>query len=94
MDLQTWQITGTYPTGQNPDVLAYDPVGHRLYVAAESGWLTVLDQHDRLMTVSSRTYLAEDAHVVVIDPTTGRSYYPVPHGPGGHPALLTYESTH
>ncbi len=94
LDLRTWRVTGQYPVGQDPDVLAYDPAAHRLYVAAESGWLTILDQHDRLLTVSDRTHLADNAHVVAIDPTTGRSYYPVPHGPGGHSALLTFEPTH
>jgi hypothetical protein len=33
-------------------------------------------------------YLADDAHVVAVDPVTGRSYFPVLSAPGGHPALL------
>jgi len=34
--------------GEGPDVLAYDPSAHRLYVAAESGTLTKLDLHHTL----------------------------------------------
>lgn len=93
LDLTTWQITGNHEVGQDPDVLAYDPRAHRLYVAAESGWLTVLDNRNHDLTVTGRAPLAYGAHVVALDPTTHRSYYPVPHGTGGHPALLTYQPT-
>jgi DNA-binding beta-propeller fold protein YncE len=91
LDLNTWQVTGTNKVGQDPDVLAYDPAAHRLYVAAESGWLTTLDNHPRHLTVTGRAHLAEGAHVVAIDATTHRSYYPIPHGPAGHPALASYQ---
>jgi len=94
VDLNTWQILDTHPVGQDPDVLAYDPGAHRLYVAAESGWLTTLDVHDRRTTVTGSSHLADGAHVVAIDPTTHHSYFPVPHGPDGHPALLVFDPTH
>jgi DNA-binding beta-propeller fold protein YncE len=91
LDLTTWQVTGTSSVGDQPDVLAYDPAGHRLYVAAESGDLTILDDHNRHLTVTGRAHLANGAHVVAINPATHDSYYPVPAGPGGHPALLVYQ---
>jgi DNA-binding beta-propeller fold protein YncE len=47
VDLDTWQILDTQRVGDDPNVLAYDPGAGRLYVAAESGWLTILDQHGR-----------------------------------------------
>lgn len=93
VDLNTWQILDTQGVGDQPDVLAYDPGAARLYVAAESGWLTILDQHNRRLTVTGRAYLADNAHVVAVDPTTHRSYYPVPHGAGGEPTLLTFDPT-
>ncbi|MGV4922836.1 YncE family protein [Streptomyces sp. BHT-5-2] len=89
-DLTTWHITGTDQVGDDPDVLAYDPTANHLYVAAESGWVTTADNHDRYLTLTGRAHLADGAHVVAVDPTTHLSYYPVPHGPGGHPALLVY----
>ncbi|MET8541219.1 ABC transporter permease [Kitasatospora sp. NPDC004799] len=64
---------------------------HRLYVAAESGWLTVLDNRDRHLTVTSRARLADGAHVVTVDPASHRGYYPLPHGSDGHPALVAYQ---
>jgi len=42
--------------------------------------------------VAGRSHLADGAHVVAVDPTTHRSYYPVPNAaPAGHPALLVYQ---
>ncbi len=91
VDLTTWQVTGHATVGPDPDVLAYDPGAHRLYVAAESGWVTTLDNPSRRLTVTGRGYLAAGAHIVAVDPATHRSYYPVPSGPVGHPALMIYQ---
>ncbi|WP_328828849.1 YncE family protein [Streptomyces sp. NBC_00252] len=90
VDLNTRRIIGTDAVGTDPDVLAYDSAAHRLYVSAESGWLTVLDNRDRHLTVSGRAHLVDGAHVVAVNSTTHRSYYPVPQGSDGHPALVTY----
>ena len=91
LDLTTWHITGTSTVGDQPDVLAYDPASNRLYVAAESGDLTILDNHNRHLSVTGRAHLADGAHVVAVNPATHDSYYPIPAGPGGHPALLVYQ---
>jgi DNA-binding beta-propeller fold protein YncE len=91
VDLGTWQVIGTDRVGQDPDVLAFDPGTRRLYVAAESGWLTVFDEHDRHLVVTGSGHLADGAHVVAVDPGTHRSYYPIPAGHDGHPALLAYD---
>ncbi|MGH3798115.1 MAG: YncE family protein [Pseudonocardiaceae bacterium] len=89
VDLTGWQVLGMNPVGDSPDVLAYDPGAHRLYVAAESGPLTVLDLgRDRRLGVAGSDHLADGAHVVVVDPGTHHSYYPIPSGANGRPALL------
>jgi len=88
LDLRSRHVTGHTTVGPDPDVLAYDPVAHRLYVAAESGWVTVLDLHGRHLTVIGQAHLADGAHVVAVDPVTHRSYYPIPRGPDGRPVLL------
>ncbi|KIZ15841.1 hypothetical protein SNA_21350 [Streptomyces natalensis ATCC 27448] len=90
VDLTTWHVTATDQVGEDPDVLAYDPAAGRLYVAAESGWVTTADNHNRRLTITGRAHLADGAHVVAVDPTTHLSYYPVPHGSAGHPTLLVY----
>jgi DNA-binding beta-propeller fold protein YncE len=91
VDQTSWNTLSSNPVGEDPDVLAYDPSAHRLYVAAESGTLTTLDLRDHTLGVSGSGHLADNAHVVAVDPTTHRSYYPVPAGTDGHPALLERE---
>jgi DNA-binding beta-propeller fold protein YncE len=91
VDQSIWGVIGANPVGEDPDVLAYDPAAHRLYVAAESGTLTTLDSHGHTVSVTGSAHLADGAHVVAVDPDTHRSYYPVPAGANGHPALLQRE---
>lgn len=88
LDLDTLAVRQTLPVGDGPDVLAYDAGHGRLYVAAESGWLSVFEEHDRQLQVAGQDHLAGNAHVVAVDSATGLSYYPVPHDPAGFPVLL------
>jgi DNA-binding beta-propeller fold protein YncE len=88
VDIPSGRVTGTNPVGEGPDVLAYDAEAQRLYVAAESGEVTTLDRQAGAFVVTGSAHLANAAHVVALDPTTHRSYYPVPSGSSGHPALL------
>ena len=88
VDLNTWQVTGTANVGVEPDVLAFDPNAGRLYVASESGSVTVLQLRGSRLHVISSGYLGDDAHVVAVDPATGRSYFPVLSASSGHPAVL------
>jgi DNA-binding beta-propeller fold protein YncE len=91
VDLTSWQVTGEDQVGQDPDVLAFDSGSGRLYVAAESGWVSILAEHDRHLTVAGRGYLADGAHVVAVDPGTHRSYFPIASGSGGKPVLLIFD---
>ncbi|WP_228047737.1 YncE family protein [Streptomyces justiciae] len=92
VDLTAFRVTGSEKVGQDPDVLAYDPNARRLYVASESGWVTVADVRDRHLIDTSSAHLAEDAHVVAVDPITHRSYFPIPHGSDDHAAVLVYRN--
>jgi DNA-binding beta-propeller fold protein YncE len=92
IDESNWRVVGTDPVGQGPDELAYDPGSRRLYVAAESGILAILVLRDHNVAVIRSGHLADDAHVVVVDPNTHRSYFPAPGGPHG-PVLLVREAT-
>jgi len=87
VDLTSGQITGAHPVGDTPDVLAYDPGAHRLYVAAEDGTLSVLDRAGRGVTLIASRHLADGAHGVALDPTTHHSFYPIPRSADGRPAL-------
>jgi DNA-binding beta-propeller fold protein YncE len=91
VDENTWGVVGTDAVGEDPDVLAYDDGAHRLYVAAESGTVTTFDVQGHELTVSGSAHLADGAHVVAVDPATHRSFYPIPAGTNGKPALLQRE---
>jgi DNA-binding beta-propeller fold protein YncE len=91
VDMNTWQVTDTNLVGKDPDVLAYDHNARRLYVAAESGTVSILDLRDRRLRVAGSDHLADGAHVVAVDPQTHRSYFPVPDGGNGRPTLLVRE---
>jgi DNA-binding beta-propeller fold protein YncE len=91
VDMTTWRVTDTAIVGVEPDVLAFDGHAGRLYVATESGWVTVLQLYGHRLHVIYSNYLADDAHVVAVDPVTGRSYFPVLGASGGHPAVLVCE---
>ena len=92
VDENTWNVLGHYPVGQGADMLAYDNNAHRLYAAAESGIVAVLVLHGHDVPVIRSDFLADGAHVVVVDPGTHRTYYPVHGGPEG-PVLLEREAT-
>jgi len=91
VDLSTRTVTAADAVGPDPDVVAYDPGAHRLFVAAESGVVTTLDLHGHTLTGANTEFLAQGAHVVAVDPATHRSYYPIPLNRDGHPALLIVE---
>jgi DNA-binding beta-propeller fold protein YncE len=93
IDQTDWRTLGTNAVGEDPDVLAYDAAAHRLYVAAESGIITVLDIRNHRLAMIGSTHLANNAHVVVVDPHSHRSYYPIQNGSGGRPVLLEREPT-
>ena len=93
VDLDSWQVIDKHRVGRDPDVLADDPSTHSLYVAAESGWLTVLDEHGCHLTVTGSGPLAPDAYVVAVDAGTHRSSLPVPAGRDGRPTLLAFDTT-
>lgn len=88
LNLRTLTRVGTQRVGDRPDVLALDPARHLLYVAAESGVLTTIDTTPTGGRVTGRAALGDNAHVVVVDPTTGAAYFPLPSGPHGTPTLL------
>ena len=79
--------------GDNPDVLALDSSRHLLYVAAESGVVTMLDTTATSARpggrVIGRALLADNAHVVAVDRATGTVYFPLRSGPHGPELLLT-----
>ena len=80
-----WDMGGTDPVGEDPDVLAYDDGAHQLYVAADSGTVSTFDVQRHELTMSGSGISPQ---VVAVDPATHRSFYPIPAGTSGKPTLL------
>jgi DNA-binding beta-propeller fold protein YncE len=85
VDLATWQAIDRQVVGKEPDVLAFDPAWRRLYVAAESGAVSVFTLRKRKL-VSDGQIKMPHAHTVAVDPRTHLVYFPL-QDVDGHPAL-------
>lgn len=89
MDLRTMTVVATHSVGDDPDVLAWDPVWRRLYVAAESGVVNAFEAEGNALHALGE-YRAPRAHSVSVDPVTHRVYVPL-ENVGGHPVLRVLE---
>lgn len=77
LDLETRKVTESFDVGDDPDVLAYDPALGYLYVAAESGVVSIFRMRGKQVEKLADTNLGPNAHVVAADPETHDSYYPL-----------------
>lgn len=86
LDLDTRKINTSFEVGEDPGVLPYDSgLGH-LYVAAESGVVSVFRAQSGQVAEVAERLLGRNAHVVAVDPGTHRTYFP-PKNLGGQPVL-------
>ncbi len=90
LDLRTRRITQTLPVGHDPDVLDFDPRENLLYVASESGTVSMMALQAGRLRMLGTARLAPDAHVVAVDPDTDLAYFPI-RDLGGHPILRITE---
>jgi YVTN family beta-propeller protein len=77
LDLTTRRVTDSFDVGSDPDVLAYDAGRGYLYVAAESGIVSVFRAQPGQLSKISESLLGPNAHVVAVDPGTHQSYFPL-----------------
>ena len=91
VDLANRNVIDHHGVGETPDVLAYDSGANRVYVAAESGWVSIFDHDHGHLTARGSAHLADGAHSLALDPTTHHSYIPVPQGHNGSPVLWEFE---
>jgi YVTN family beta-propeller protein len=87
VDLGDAHAIVTAKTGEGPDVLSVDPGLGWLYVAAESGDLSVFDIGQPGLVAIGREHPGDNAHTVAVDPATHRVYLPLMVGPMGTPVL-------
>jgi DNA-binding beta-propeller fold protein YncE len=76
VDLHAMQVTGTVKVGEDPDVLAFDPQWHRLYVATEGGGLWLYRLQERRLVPEGVLDLPH-AHTVSVDTSTHLVYLPL-----------------
>ncbi|MES1258999.1 MAG: YncE family protein, partial [Gemmatimonadota bacterium] len=88
LDLRTMKVVQTLTVGADPDVLAWDPVWRRLYVAAESGVLSTFWLDGSTLRPNGELR-APHAHTVSVDPRTHLVYLPL-ENVNGRPVLQVY----
>jgi len=77
LDLQTKKIIASFDVGKDPDVLAFDPGLHRVYVAGEAGVVSIFNAPVGQVSKIAEGFLGPYAHVVAVDPTTHQAYFPL-----------------
>ncbi len=92
IDLTTGRLVDSHDVGDTPDVLAYDYGLRRLYVASESGTITILDEQAGGLDQVGQAHVADGAHTVAVDPATHRVYLPL-EDVDGRPVVRVLEPT-
>jgi DNA-binding beta-propeller fold protein YncE len=93
VDLGGAHAVSTGKTGAGPDVLSIDPGLGWLYVAAESGDLTVFDLQQPGVALVGHDSPGSNSHSVAVDPATHRVFFPLMSGPNGTPVLRIMRPT-
>jgi DNA-binding beta-propeller fold protein YncE len=77
VSMKDFQVLQTLPTGDDPDVLAFDPGLGLLYVACEGDTLSVFKlQHERLTKLADEEP-GKNCHTIFVDPKTHLIYLPL-----------------
>lgn len=77
VDLGSMAVTAVNPVGETPDVLALDPNWHLLYVASETGQLSVFEESGHDVQKRYEGFVAPEAHSVAVDEQTHRIWLPL-----------------
>src|SRR5260370_9381491 len=76
-DLEAKKMAAIQSVGADPDVLAFDKGFGRLYVSAQSGIITILDERDRNLEKVGEGFFAANAHTVAVNQRTHWVYFPL-----------------
>jgi len=77
LDLSTKKLAASFQVGKDPDVLAFDHGRKLLYVASESGVVSLFNVESANVTKRGEGLLGPHAHVVAVDPDTHYAYFPL-----------------
>jgi YVTN family beta-propeller protein len=78
VDMQSMRVIGSEWVGDGPDVLAFDETLHLLYVASESGVVSMFREEGKKLVKLGEGLLARNAHTVAVDSETHKAYFPLP----------------
>ena len=90
VDMRTMKVIATFAVGNEPDVLAYDNDLALLYVASESGIVSLFRVNGHIVKKVGESFLGPNAHVVAVDAQSHRAYFPLKNL-RGHPVLRIIE---
>ncbi len=88
LDITSRTVLASFDVAKHPDVLAYDASLGWLYVAGESGQVSIYHVRGQQVTPLATAWLGPNAHVVAVDPQTHKAYFPLK-PESGSPTLLT-----
>jgi YVTN family beta-propeller protein len=77
VDLRSMTVTAVQTVGTAPDVLALDSGWHLLYVASETGVLSVFEESGLALRKLYEGFVATEAHTVAVDEQTHRISLPL-----------------
>jgi YVTN family beta-propeller protein len=77
LNLRTKKLLATFSTGKGPDVLAFDSARDLLYVASESGIVSLFRRQGDGVSKVGEGFVGPNAHVVAVDPLTHDVYFPL-----------------
>lgn len=76
LDMRDMRVVKTWSIGPQPDVLSLDRSARVLYVAAESGVVSIFSDGASVSRLA-QGYLAPAAHTVAVDPVSHLVYFPL-----------------
>jgi YVTN family beta-propeller protein len=77
MDLAKRRVLSSLDVAKDPDVLAFDAQLGWLYIAGESGEVSIFKVQGKTVNALGTAMLGPNAHVVALDPATHRAYFPL-----------------
>lgn len=85
-DMDSKRVIRSFDVGSDPDVLAFDTISKTLYVAGEAGVVAMFSVKGAEVSKIGEGRIGPNAHIVAVDPTTHRAYFPLKNV-GGQPVL-------
>ncbi|MFC4761926.1 YncE family protein [Dyella koreensis] len=77
LDLASRRVLSSFDVAKDPDVLAFDGALGWLYVAGESGEVSLFKVQGQTVSTLGTAMLGPNAHVVAVDPALHHAYFPL-----------------